>query len=121
MYGFDSQTGEVTISSVMETMKHSWEEMGETSPLIIVTHKKGVITLTTNHPVYMKGSTSKEGFIDFENAGMLKTGDVLTMESGEESTITEVLSGPQYDYVYNIEVDKVHTYNAEGVRVHNKE
>jgi intein/homing endonuclease len=101
-------------------MKHSWEEMGAASPLIIITHEKGTLTLTTNHPVYKKGSISKEGYQDFENAGMLKVGDYLTLESGEVSKITTITEGPQYDYVYNIEVDKVHTYNADGVRVHNK-
>jgi hypothetical protein len=120
VYGFDIETGAVVTSIITETTKHSWEEMGMTSPLVVVTHEKGALTLTTNHPVYKKGSTSVEGHVDFENAGNLKVGDVLTTEKGELTVITNIVPGAQYDYVYNIEVDAVHTYNAEEVRVHNK-
>lgn len=120
VYGFDSVTGTIVVSVVTEIMKHSWDEMSADSPLILITHSKGQLTLTTNHPVYKNGAVSKEGFQDFENAGILKVGDMLTTESGEEVAITGISEGPKYDYVYNIEVDKVHTYIAENVRVHNK-
>jgi hypothetical protein len=118
--GFNAETGEATVSVVSTTMKHSFEEVGAVSPLVIISHEKGTITLTVNHPVYKKGSVSKEGFNDFENAGNLKVGDALTTEAGEDSIISEITAGPQYDYVYNLEVDEVHTYNAQGIRVHNK-
>jgi hypothetical protein len=119
VYGFNSETGEIIISVVIETMQHSSSEENA-SPLIVIIHEKGTLTLTTNHPVYKKGNTSKEGFQNFENAGNLIGGDVLITESGEEVKILSIEKGPAYDYVYNIEVDKVHTYNAEGLRVHNK-
>jgi hypothetical protein len=120
VYGFNAETGAVTVSTVTKTFKHSWEEVGEASPLVVVAHEKGTLTLTTNHPVYKKGSISKEGFQDFENAGNLKIGDVLTTESGDGVAIVNIMEGPQYDYIYNLEVGEVHTYNAGGIRVHNK-
>ena len=47
-------------------------------------------------------------------------GDVLTLEDGSESVIEKIESGPEYDFVYNLTVEGVHTYFADGVRVHNR-
>lgn len=120
IYGFNVETGEVVTSFVTETIKHSWDDVGKKSPLIVVEHDKGRMVLTTNHPVFKKGSISAEGYKDFEDAGKLIVGDILTTESGEEVKIINIEKGPEYDFVYNLEVDGVHTYNANSIRVHNK-
>ena len=50
---------------------------------------------------------------------MLTVGDTLTLEDGKEVKILSIEAGPEYESVYNLQVDGVHTYFADGVRVHN--
>lgn len=116
--GFDAETGVLVTAPVLKTLKHSWEEVHTRSPLLIITHERGVITLTENHWVYRRNSRGGE-YTHFDRAGMLEVGDVLTLEDGTESVITGIKDGPVYDFVYNLNVDRVHTYCASGVRVHN--
>jgi len=119
VYGFDVSTGETGVYPVVQTLKHSKDDAGMVvSPLLIITHEEGVITVTDNHWMYRKNG--REGdYANFDRAGMLQVGDVLTLEDGTESKITKIEKGPAYDFVYNLEVEKVHTYLADGVRVHN--
>jgi hypothetical protein len=115
--GFDSKTLQVGQHKVLKTMKHSWDEVHMNSPLIIITHEKGILKVTKNHPLYRKGF-SCEGAEDFCEAGAFSVGDTLTLENGDTSKIVSIEDGPEYDFVYNLEVEDVHTYIAGGVRVH---
>ena len=119
VYGFDADTGMKTVASVVKTFHHAWEEVHERSPLLILTHAKGVCTITANHWVYRRNDRDGE-YANFDRAGMLVVGDVLTLEDGSESVIEKIESGPEYDFVYNLTVEGVHTYFADGVRVHNR-
>ncbi len=119
VYGFDVNTGTRTVASVVKTFRHAWEEVHERSPLLILTHAKGVCTITANHWVYRRNDRDGE-YANFDRAGMLVVGDILTLEDGSESVIEKIESGPEYDFVYNLTVEGVHTYFADGVRVHNR-
>jgi hypothetical protein len=116
--GFDIESGRVGEYAVVKTMKHSWEESGKVSPLIKITHENGSIVLTSNHQVYKKGDTAGK-IKDFNEASSFKIGDYLTLGDGTSSKILEISKEAKYDFVYNFEVDKVHTYIASNVRVHN--
>lgn len=118
VYGYITATGEKISSKVTATMKHAWEDVKERSPLLIITHEKGVLTATANHWIYRKNDRQGE-YADFDRAGMLAVGDVLTMADGEESKIVKIENGSEYDFVYDISVERVHTYFADGVMVHN--
>lgn len=118
VYGYDTETGNIVTAAITETMKHSWDEVHDRSPLLIIAHGKGVITLTANHWVYRHNGRRGE-YANFDRAGMLEVGDVMTMEDGKEVAITKIDKGPEYDFVYNLGVENVHTYFADGVRVHN--
>lgn len=119
VYGFDVNTGTRTVASVVKTFCHPWEEVRERSPLLILTHAKGVCTITANHWVYRRNDRDGE-YANFDRAGMLVVGDILTLEDGSESVIEKIESGPEYDFVYNLTVEGVHTYFADRVRVHNR-
>lgn len=118
VYGYDIETGKNVTAAVIETMKHDWNEVHNRSPLLIITHNKGVVILTANHWVYRRNGRVGE-YANFDRAGMLEAGDVLTLENGEEAAITKIDKGPEYDFVYNLGVENVHTYFASGIRVHN--
>ncbi len=118
VYGYLASTGERVTSIVTATMKHDWEEVKERSPLLIITHQKGVLRVTANHWIYRKNDRQGE-YANFDRAGTLKVGDIFTMEDGEESEILKIEDGPEYDFVYDITVEGVHTYFANGVMVHN--
>jgi len=119
VYGFNITTGEKDVYPVTRTFKHGKDDAdGVASPLLKITHEKAVLTVTDNHWIYRKNN--REGdFANFDKAGMLQVGDRLTLENGEESLITAIEAGPEYDFVYNLEVENVHTYFADGIRVHN--
>lgn len=78
------------------------------------------IYVTPNHPVYVQGK--------WKPAGNLEQGDlVLTIEISEEghALFEKRIESPENagnhsGHVYNIEVENLHNYFADGVLVHNK-
>lgn len=119
VYGFDVETGLIGTYPVTKALKHGKDDTDSVySPLIRLTHEKGELVLTENHWVYRKNGRIGD-YANFDRAGMLETGDLLTLADGSESKITRIEKGPDYDFVYNLEVESVHTYFAGGVRVHN--
>lgn len=119
VYGFDIETGERGEYPVTKTFKHGKDDAdGVYSPLVNIAHEKGTLSVTENHWVYRRNGRVGE-YANFDKAGSLQIGDALTIENGEESAITGIEKGPEYDFVYNLEVENVHTYFASGVRVHN--
>lgn len=119
VYGFDTATGITGIYPVTQTFKHNKTDEGYIySPLLNITYEGGSIMVTDNHWMYRKNDRDGE-FKNFDRAGMLKVGDTLTLEDGREVAILNIGAGPEYESVYNLQVDDVHTYFADGVRVHN--
>lgn len=118
VYGFDAESGEIGEFSVLKTMKHSWDEVGNLYPILEVMHERGVLFVTSNHQFYKKDSLFGK-FKDFDEIGNFKKGDFLILEDGKKSIIFDIKNADRYNFVYNFEVEKVHTYIAGGVRVHN--
>lgn len=119
VYGFDTATGKVGEYPITQVTKHGrHDEEIAYAPLIRIAYADGVLTATENHWIYKEGSR-KDEMVDFERAGQFQVGDVLTLLDGSTVAVTSVVPGPEYDFVYNLEVEGVHTYFADGVRVHN--
>jgi len=57
---------------------------------------------------------------EWVEAGNLKKGDMLTNRDNELVEIESIKSVDKVVDVYNFEVEKYHTYIAEGIIVHNK-
>jgi hypothetical protein len=107
---------------VTETFVHTWEESGELSPLLIITHEHGTLTTTVNHHILTssRASATTEADAGFVQADELQAGDVIYLEDGLATTILNITAGAPYDFVYNLTVEDFHTFVADGVRVHNK-
>lgn len=119
VHGFDIETGKIGEYPITKTFKHGRNDAGAVySPLIRIVHTEGAFLVTDNHWIYRRNGRIGE-YANFDRAGTLEVGDTLTTESGEETAITGIEKGPEYDVVYNLEVASVHTYLAGGVRVHN--
>ncbi len=119
VYGFDIETGVKGEYPITKTFKHGKGDVdGVYSPLVNIIYEEGSLMVTENHWIYRRNGRVGE-YANFDKAGTLQIGDKLTMEDGEEITITGIEKGPEYDFVYNLEVENAHTYFADGVRVHN--
>ena len=119
VYGFDTKTGKQGEYPITRTLKHGRNDTDTAySPLINITYAGGVLGVTDNHWIYRRNGRDGD-YANFDRAGMLQVGDMLTTENGEELAITKIDGGPEYDFVYNLEVAEVHTYFASGIRVHN--
>jgi hypothetical protein len=107
---------------ITETFVHTWEESGELSPLLVITHEHGKLTTTVNHHILTssRASATTEADAGFVQADELQVGDVIYLEDGSATTILNITAGDPYDFVYNLTVEDFHTFIADGVRVHNK-
>ena len=105
---------------ITKTYVHTWEEVGHTSPLIVITHSGGELVTTTLHEILTSSrSNPAVEFPGFVNAEDLQPGDIIYAADGSELTVISTRLGETYDLVYNLEVDDFHTYVADNVRVHN--
>jgi hypothetical protein len=107
------------VRKVAEVSKHGYNDTPTPAHLIKVIHSEGELVATYNHEVHtLTNQTigSDPGFVRVEE---LIPGDIIFNEVGKEVTVIEVIAGGEYDYVYNLEVEELHTYIANGIRVHN--
>ena len=104
VYAYDEKLDMLKIGKVIETFFHPKEN----TYLII----NNTLFITPNHPVLI----NKE----WVEAGNLKKGDMLTNRDNELVEIESIKSVDEVVDVYNFEVEKYHTYIAEGIIVHNK-
>jgi alpha-tubulin suppressor-like RCC1 family protein len=110
---YDEETQQVVPSSVTQTFIH------EDSDNILLIN--GTLRATANHPFYANGR--------WVRADELRVGDALVRlettgsspsVSNDSVTVFSLLSLPQRQTTYNIEVDTQHNYFADGILVHNK-
>jgi uncharacterized protein with GYD domain len=119
VYGFDHISNEINEYEVEKTNSHSWEEVGERSPLIKIVQEDGDIILTANHWIFV-GENGKRGeYSKYLEAGDLKIGDLLTTEQNKKVKILDIITLGAYCTVYNFEVKDAHNYIASNIRVHN--
>jgi RHS repeat-associated protein len=120
---FDEATGLVLPAAVTHVFVHdAWRDRAKTIRV------NGRLRATVNHPFFVNGQ--------WVRAEHIRTGDVLRrLEAGgagdgdgdgkeQATTVTETVDTliplPGVDTVYNLEVDRYHTYFAEGIVVHNR-
>lgn len=106
---YDLERGETIEAQVTETFSHP--------PKDALLRINGDLVATENHPFY-----ANKGWVE---AGRLKLGDTLWLFDQAGSALQPVMveSIERIDApapTYNIEVDGVHNYFANGVLVHNK-
>lgn len=94
-----------TLFKAKVTGTHSAEEAGT---LIINGHLK----VTANHIMFVNNT--------WKEAGSIQTGDSLTNSQGNLVKVTSIEWQKGKTNVYNLEVEKYHTFFANGVWVHNE-
>ena len=73
----------------------------------------GQLQITMNHRLLVNGA--------WKEAGQIEIGDTLLNERGAQEKVTSLKFVPEWRIVYNIELNKYHTYFADGIYVHNEE
>lgn len=119
VYGFDHNSEDIKIAKVNNVNSHTWKEVGERSPLIKITHETGQIVLTANHWVFVDERGKYGEDLKYTEAGELKLGDNITDFSGKRNRILKIENLGEYEKVYNFEVEDVHNYIANNIKVHN--
>jgi hypothetical protein len=113
---YDEQTQRTHAAAVLKLFVHEeWQKQAST---ILI---NGRLRATTNHPFFVQGS--------WQRAEYLKPGNLLRSlvptpleREGRTTTsenVTSLVALPGVDTVYNLEIDRYHTYFAEGLLVHN--
>lgn len=69
--------------------------------------------LTPNHVLFVNDS--------WKRAGKMRIGDMVTRDDGGKEKVVSLTFVPEWELVYNIELEDRHTYFADGVYVHNEE
>lgn len=115
----NNYSGHISAKPVTETMVHTWEESGSVSPLLVIKHEGGVLTTTVNHEILTSSKQTPGSDPGFARADALEVGDTIYTTNGIAVKIQQITNGQPYDLVYNFEVDELHTYIADGIRVHN--
>jgi len=71
------------------------------------------LQITMNHRLLVNGT--------WKYAGEIEIGDTLLTNDGAREKVASLKFVPKWTLVYNIELDKYHTYFADGIYVHNEE
>ncbi len=104
--GWDEKTGEQKVSKVTETYVRQ-------VPMTYMVHfRDRTLHVTGEHPVWVSGA--------WKYVRDVRIGDVLTRQDGSEDVVLSMEYDVQSTSVYNLTVDGVHTYYANGYLVHNK-
>jgi len=70
------------------------------------------LKITTNHRLLVNGL--------WKQAGEIEIGDTLLTKDGVKEKVVSLKFVPEWTIVYNVELDKYHTYFADGIYVHNE-
>lgn len=73
----------------------------------------GKLKITANHRLLVNGI--------WKHAGEIEIGDTLLNKQGIQEKVISLKFVPEWKIVYNIELDKYHTYFADNIYVHNEE
>ena len=73
----------------------------------------GKLKITMNHRLLVNGV--------WKEAGEIEIGDMFFTNSGIQEKVISLKFVPEWRIVYNIELDKYHTYFADNIYVHNEE
>jgi|GEM_PF-1747790 len=103
---FDIRKKKYTNAKVVNTFYHNSYEI----PYYLIINSN--LEVTPNHPMYINNKWIR--------ADELKIGDSLLNKEGKLVKVRSIDTIYKNAPVYNLEVDKYHTYFANGILVHNK-
>jgi len=104
VYAYDEESGELKVSKVSKTFFHPKE-----NTYLVINDN---LLVTPNHPVLNNNK--------WVEIGELGEGDMLTDKDNNPIPISKIKEVKELSDVFNFEVEKYHTYVAEGIIVHNK-
>jgi hypothetical protein len=110
---------ELVIRKVTDVSKHGYNDTPTPAHLIKVIHSNGELIATHNHEIHSLNRQSPMSDPGFAKVEDLQPGDIIFDENGKEVAIINTSLHGEYDYVYNLEIEELHTYIADGIRVHN--
>lgn len=113
---FDSKP---EVRKVIDTAKHIFADEISPSPLVKVIYEGGELIATGSHEIQSSSRQTEGSDPGFVRAHELQPGDIIYNEEGQEVVVTTVEYIGDYSVVYNLEVEELHTYIANGIRVHN--
>jgi len=120
VYAYDpsgsNYSGHISPKTVTQAFVHTWQD---DCPLLNIKHEGGILTTTVNHEILTSSKQTPLSDPGFARADALEVGDTIYTTNGIAVKIQEITKGESYDLVYNFEVDELHTYIADGIRVHN--
>ena len=123
VYGYDATdynySSIIVPSVVSKKLVHTWEETRGSCPLLVIKHEHGVLNVTVNHEILTSSKQNPLSDKGFARADELEVGDTIYTTNGVAVKIQDITKGTPYELVYNFEVEDVHTYIADGIRVHN--
>lgn len=104
---YNERTRENTISRVGKVFHH--KDLGNEDYYLNINN---ILNATPNHPFFVNGL--------WKEARDIKLGDVLKDNYWNDVLVKSVDKIYENTETYNLEVEKTHTYYAEGILVHNK-
>ena len=104
VYAYDEESAELKLSKVSKTFFHPKE-----NTYLVINDN---LLVTPNHPVLNNNK--------WVEIGELGEGDMLTDKDNNPIPISKIKEVKELSDVFNFEVEKYHTYVAEGIIVHNK-
>ena len=104
VYAYDEESAELKLSKVSKTFFHPKE-----NTYLVINDN---LLVTPNHPVLNNNK--------WVEIGELGEGDMLTDKDNNPIPISKIKEVNELSDVFNFEVEKYHTYVAEGIIVHNK-
>ena len=112
VYAFDKKSGKLKVSRVSKTFFHPKENtyLVLFEPSLVVPAPP--LLVTPNHPVLNNNK--------WVEIGDLEEGDMLTDKNNNPIPINKIKEVDKLSDVFNFEVEKYHTYVAQGIIVHNK-
>ena len=109
VYGYNTEG--LVERSVRKTYRHKFDDN-----LLNIRHSSGVLPVTEGHNILV--SQPGDETPKYIHASKLNVGDILFTGEGEESIISNIENGGRSDFVYNIDVDEVHNFTVEDIRVY---
>lgn len=110
---------ELVVRKVTDVSKHSYNDTPTPAHLVKVIHTDGELIATYNHEVQSSSRQTPNSDPGFARVEDLEPGDIIFNADGKEVTVISISLSGEYDYVYNLEIEELHTYVANGIRVHN--
>jgi uncharacterized protein YfaS (alpha-2-macroglobulin family) len=116
----ENRADSITLAKVNQVMEHTVNGYLILNSSLKVTPEHRIYTkhsqISDSNPLFSDRKTQNSNWV---NAGNLQIGDIIFDQTGKEIKITSIEWQAGQTKVYNLEIDKYHTYFAGGIFVHN--